>query len=101
MAKGLAVFCDFDGTITERDMIVTICEKFCPPGWEKIKEDILTRKKSVRQGVAELFALIPSSKKSEIIQYARDVMRLRAGFQEFLEFCKRNGLTLIVCSGGI
>ena len=101
MAKALAVFCDFDGTITERDMIVTLCEKFCPAGWDKIKEDILSRKTSVRQGVADLFAMIPSSKKAEMLQYARETMRLRAGFKEFLEFCKQNGLRVIVASGGI
>src|SRR5437016_1235955 len=100
-AKPLAVFCDFDGTITERDMIVTLCEKFCPPGWERIKDDVLSRQKGVRQGVAELFAMIPSSKKADMIQFARETMRLRAGFKEFLEFCKTNGLKLIVCSGGI
>jgi 2-hydroxy-3-keto-5-methylthiopentenyl-1-phosphate phosphatase len=101
MAKPLAVFCDFDGTITERDMIVTICEKFCPPEWVQIKDAILSRKLGVRQGVAELFAMIPSSKKQDIIEYGQSVVRWRAGFQEFLEFCKANGLEFIVCSGGI
>src|SRR5258708_4449814 len=101
MAKPLAVFCDFDGTITERDMIVTVCEKFCPPGWERIKEEILSRRKSVRAGVTELFAMIPSNQKDAIIRYAHDIVRWRSGFQEFLEFCKTNGLLFIVCSGGI
>jgi 2-hydroxy-3-keto-5-methylthiopentenyl-1-phosphate phosphatase len=101
MAKPLALFCDFDGTITERDMVITLCEKFCPPGWEQIKDAIISRKKSVREGVAELFAMIPSAKKQDLIDYAREVMRLRKGFQEFLEFCQANGIRFIVCSGGI
>jgi 2-hydroxy-3-keto-5-methylthiopentenyl-1-phosphate phosphatase len=101
MAKPLTVFCDFDGTITERDMIVTLCEKFCPPGWERVKDDILSRKKSVKVGVAELFAMIPSSRKNDLIRYGQEIVRWRAGFQAFLEFCKTNGLRFIVCSGGI
>jgi 2-hydroxy-3-keto-5-methylthiopentenyl-1-phosphate phosphatase len=101
MAKPLAIFCDFDGTITQRDMVITLCEKFCPPGWERIKDAILSRKKTVREGVAELFALIPSSQKDALITYAREVMKLRAGFPEFLKFCKTNGLLFIVCSGGV
>jgi 2-hydroxy-3-keto-5-methylthiopentenyl-1-phosphate phosphatase len=100
-AKPLAVFCDFDGTITERDMIITICEKFCPPGWERVKEAVLSRRQSVREGVAELFAMIPSSKKNEIIAFAQSVVRYRQGFEEFLQFCKENGLLFIVCSGGV
>lgn len=101
MAKPLVVFCDFDGTITERDMVVTLCEKFCPPGWESIKDDIIARRITVRDGVTQLFALIPSSQKDAMISYAHEVMRVRAGFPEFLTFCKENGLRFIVCSGGI
>lgn len=101
MAKSLSVFCDFDGTITERDMIVTICEKFCPPEWTTIAKEILAQRKSVREGVAELFHMIPSSKKQEILDFARKVMKLRAGFPEFLDFCQQNGLLFTVCSGGI
>ena len=86
MPKPLVVFCDFDGTITDRDMIVTICERFCPPAWEKVKEEVLARRKSVRAGVAELFAMIPTSKKEEIVAYARKVVHWRAGFKEFLDF---------------
>jgi 2-hydroxy-3-keto-5-methylthiopentenyl-1-phosphate phosphatase len=101
MAKPLVVFCDFDGTITERDMVVTLAEKFSPSHIERIKEAILSRRQTVRAGVAELFATMPSSQKQEIIDYARQAMRIRAGFQEFLEFCQSNGLLFTVCSGGI
>ena len=101
MAKPLVVFCDFDGTITERDMVVSICETFCPPAWKDVARSILDRTKTVKEGVAELFAMIPSSKKDAIITYAAEVVRYRAGFQEFLAFCRKNGLRFIVCSGGI
>lgn len=100
-ARPLTVFCDFDGTITQRDMIVTVCEKFCPPGWERIKEDILAERTTVRQGVAALFGQIPSSKKEAIIAYAQETVRWRDGFPELLAFCRTNGLRFIVCSGGI
>lgn len=101
MARPLAVFCDFDGTITERDMVVSICERFCPPAWKDVARDILARKKTLKDGVAELFAMIPSSKKDAVIAYAHEVVRYRAGFEEFLTFCRTNGLKFTVCSGGI
>jgi 2-hydroxy-3-keto-5-methylthiopentenyl-1-phosphate phosphatase len=100
-APPLVVFCDFDGTITEKDMIISICEKFCPPVWKTIVQDILSKRKSVKDGVAEMFALIPSSKKEEILAFAQAAFRLRAGFPEFLAFCKSNGILFTVCSGGI
>jgi 2-hydroxy-3-keto-5-methylthiopentenyl-1-phosphate phosphatase len=100
-APPLTIFCDFDGTITERDMVVTICQRFCPPGWERIKDDILARRLAVKDGVAQLFAMIPSSEKAAIIRYAQEQVRWRAGFSEFLTFCQEQGIRFIVCSGGI
>jgi 2-hydroxy-3-keto-5-methylthiopentenyl-1-phosphate phosphatase len=100
-AAPLTVFCDFDGTITERDMILSVCEKFCPPAWERIKDDIIAQRITVRQGLRDLFAMIPSSQKDAIIQYAQETVRWRPGFQEFLNFCETNGLYFTVCSGGV
>src|SRR6185436_17277234 len=100
MAKPLVIFCDFDGTITEKDMVVTLCQKFCPNDWEPIVHAIVDKKITVKRGVIDLFSKIPSSKKSELIAYAQEIVRFRAGFKEFLEYCKANGLRFIVCSGG-
>src|SRR5581483_439778 len=77
MARPLAIFCDFDGTITEKDMVVSICEAFCPPAWKDVVRDILDRRKTVKDGVAEMFAMIPSSKKAEIVEFAERTMRPR------------------------
>ncbi len=101
LAKPLVVFCDFDGTITVHDMVISICKQFCPPSWREIVDDILARKKSVKDGVSEMFAMIPSNRKNDIVQFAQETMRPREGFQEFLHFCKANGLRFVVCSGGI
>ncbi len=96
-----AVFCDFDGTITESDMIVSIWRQFAPPGWEQVKDDMLARRKTVREGVAQVFAQIPSARKQEIIDHALRAVRFRAGLQAFLEFCAREGLPFYVTSGAL
>lgn len=95
------VFCDFDGTITEKDMIVAVCDKFCPPEWKTIATEIMERRKTVKVGVAELFNLIPSSKREPIIAFANEFVRYRKGFPEFLDYCKNRGIEFVVCSGGI
>ncbi len=45
------IFCDFDGTITENDNIIAIIRHFNPPGWEPIVNDIVSQRKTIRQGV--------------------------------------------------
>jgi 2-hydroxy-3-keto-5-methylthiopentenyl-1-phosphate phosphatase len=101
MMRNWVVFCDFDGTITERDMIITIMEKFGRPGWERWKEEILAGRIPVQEGVGRMFAEIPSAEKQEIVDYALQVAKIRPGFREFLQYCRENEIRFFVTSGGI
>ncbi|MBA4494358.1 2-hydroxy-3-keto-5-methylthiopentenyl-1-phosphate phosphatase [Paenactinomyces guangxiensis] len=95
------IFCDFDGTITNNDNIISIFKYFNPPGWEAIKDNILAQRISIRQGVGQMFSLLPTSKKEEIIRYSIDQAEIRPGFAEFIDFCRKNEIRLLVTSGGI
>ena len=95
------IFCDFDGTVTEKDNIISIMNKFAPPGWDELKNAVLDRRVSIREGVGRMFSLLPVSLKDEIIQYAVENAKIRPGFQEFLEFAKEEGIPVYIVSGGI
>ncbi|RAP78139.1 2-hydroxy-3-keto-5-methylthiopentenyl-1-phosphate phosphatase [Paenibacillus montanisoli] len=95
------IFCDFDGTITENDNIVAIIRHFNPAGWETIVNDIVGQRKSIRQGVGELFRLLPTSMKKEVVDYAISNAKIRAGFADLLAFCKEHDIQFYVTSGGI
>jgi 2-hydroxy-3-keto-5-methylthiopentenyl-1-phosphate phosphatase len=95
------IFCDFDGTITNQDNIVNIFKHFDPPGWEALKDDILARRISVRQGVGQMFSLLSTARKEEIVRYAVDQAEIRPGFEDFIRFCRSNDIRLLITSGGI
>lgn len=95
------IFCDFDGTITENDNIIAIVKHFNPPGWEPIVDQILKRERTIRDGVGELFSLLPSAKKQEITDFAIRQARIRDGFQDFLGLCEEREIDFYVTSGGI
>lgn len=99
--KPPVLFCDFDGTITLSDNIVAVMKQFDPPGWRPIVDDIVALRKSVRQGVGEMFALIPSSRRQEITDYILSTAGIRPGFQSLLDWCKAHGVEFYVTSGGI
>jgi 2-hydroxy-3-keto-5-methylthiopentenyl-1-phosphate phosphatase len=101
MRKKWMIFCDFDGTITERDMIISIMEKFGRPGWEMLKEDVLAGRISVESGVGQMFAQIPSEEKEQIVKYAQKTAKIRSGFKELLQYCRQEGILFLVTSGGI
>jgi 2-hydroxy-3-keto-5-methylthiopentenyl-1-phosphate phosphatase len=95
------IFCDFDGTVTEKDNIIAIMNRFAPEGWEDIKEGVLNRTISIREGVGKMFSLLPVGLKDEIIEFALKNARIRPGFQEFLDFAKQEGIPVYIVSGGI
>ncbi|MCR8642230.1 2-hydroxy-3-keto-5-methylthiopentenyl-1-phosphate phosphatase [Paenibacillus sp. N1-5-1-14] len=95
------IFCDFDGTITENDNIVAIMKHFNPPGVQDIIQQVLDKKISVRQGVGEMFNLLPTANQEEIVRYAISNAVIRNGFQEFVTFCKDKQIPLLITSGGI
>lgn len=95
------IFCDFDGTITNKDNIVNIMKQFAPPEADTLKEDILSQRISISEGVGKLFALLPSSKKDEIISFVLSDAQIRDGFSEFVQFTSERNIPLYIVSGGI
>lgn len=96
------IFSDFDGTITNRDVIITIMERFAPPEWVEIKDKILyERTIPLKKGIEMLFDLIDSNKKAEIEDYIKNTVTLRDGFADFISFCKENKIEFNVLSGGL
>ncbi len=101
MSRQVVVFCDFDGTAAEQEVIVSLFQAFGPPGWEAVRDAIIAGTVSVRDGVGRLFAQIPSSRVPEMVAYARRIATLRSGFLEFLEYCRIHGHQFLLTSGGV
>jgi 2-hydroxy-3-keto-5-methylthiopentenyl-1-phosphate phosphatase len=99
--KSPIIFCDFDGTITNKDNIINIMKQFAPPEADEIKNEILEQKMSIQEGVRKLFSLLPSSKKDEIISFVLQDAQIREGFGEFVAFAKEHHIPFYVVSGGI
>ena len=89
----IQVFCDFDGTITNNDNIMSIMEKFAPPEAEEVKNRILSQELSIQEGVSQLFRLIPTHLHDEIIQFLIETAELRNGFHEFIQFVNENNIS--------
>ncbi|WP_096154945.1 MULTISPECIES: 2-hydroxy-3-keto-5-methylthiopentenyl-1-phosphate phosphatase [Bacillus] len=95
------IFCDFDGTITRSDNIISIMKQFAPPEWEQVKDKILSQQVSIKEGVTTLFSLLPSSKRNEITDFILQNAEIREGFAEFVAYVKEVGMELYIVSGGI
>lgn len=99
--KKLVIFCDFDGTITVNDNIVAIMKYFQPPGWDGIVERILSKQMSIRDGIGQMFSLLPVSRREEIEHYSVHNITIRDGFGDLLDYCAQQDVEFFVTSGGI
>jgi 2-hydroxy-3-keto-5-methylthiopentenyl-1-phosphate phosphatase len=95
------IFCDFDGTITLRDNIITLMKHFNPAGWELLLEELLAGRQSLKATVGAFFALYPSTQREDIQQYVLEHAGIREGFAELLAYCKQMKIPFYVTSGGI
>ncbi|MGM0880417.1 MAG: 2-hydroxy-3-keto-5-methylthiopentenyl-1-phosphate phosphatase [Bacillota bacterium] len=100
-AKKRIVFCDFDGTITVNDNIIAIIKHFNPDGWEKIAEQTISQELTIKDGVGQLFRLLPASMQKEVVDFSISNARIRDGFASFLAYCKEQQIEFYVTSGGI
>ncbi|MEW4370240.1 2-hydroxy-3-keto-5-methylthiopentenyl-1-phosphate phosphatase [Paenibacillus kandeliae] len=99
--KQPVIFCDFDGTITNSDNIVSIMKHFSPPGYKEIMDGVVNQQRSIRDGVGAMFGLMPSSQKKDIIDYVLQHAGIREGYSDFLEFVRAQHIPYYVTSGGI
>lgn len=99
--NNIKIFCDFDGTITETDNIEAIMSHFAPEQSRAIIEAVLSKKMSIKDGVAEMFQQIDSTKKEAIIQFLNEHAIIREGFQQFVQFTRDEQIPFYVISGGI
>lgn len=95
------IICDFDGTITMNDNIISIMKTFAPPEWTALKDGVLSKTLSIKEGVGRMFGLLPSRLKEEITRYVLEDAKIREGFREFVAFVKEHELPFYIVSGGM
>ncbi|SHF14367.1 2-hydroxy-3-keto-5-methylthiopentenyl-1-phosphatephosphatase [Seinonella peptonophila] len=101
MSKQLLIFCDFDGTVTDTDNIIEVMKHFAPPEWEPIKDAILSEQISIKNGVGQMFQLLSSNLKEEIVQFVQENAHIRPGFAELVQYVNEEQIPFYIVSGGV
>jgi 2-hydroxy-3-keto-5-methylthiopentenyl-1-phosphate phosphatase len=99
MTKTL-VQCDFDGTVTIKDMSFLLLDEFAGPAWRELDEQYVTGKITVGRFNEFAFGMVKASRK-EMLDYLAAHTRLRPGFREMAEFCRRKDIRLVIVSNGL
>lgn len=92
------LFLDFDGTVSTRDAIDLMLERFADPEWMAVEERWKNGSIGSRECLSEQVALISAS--SDEIDGLLDEIRLENGFCELLKIASRHNIRTQIISDG-
>ena len=94
------VFCDFDGTISERETLRALLMHFVPETAGPIIARLDARAMTLRDALPQLVTAIPSRLRGEIIAYTASEP-IREGFGELLDYLAGRAIPFVVLSSGL
>lgn len=96
----LVVVSDFDGTITQKDLVVALTTWAHPPN-QALVEAINRQEVGLKEGLDRLFAQLPSHRKEEYRHFLARTAMLRPGFSRALAWMKFHNVPFYVASNGL
>ena len=99
-SKKILIQCDFDGTITEDDISFVLLDAFAKGDWRAINKLYSDGKITVGEFNERAFGLVRAGKKA-MLNYLKDKVKVRPGFQKLVELCQKKGIRLVIVSNGL
>ena len=96
----MIIQCDFDGTIIRNNLSVLLREIFAQGDWQSIESDYLLGQLTVEQSNILQFAFIKEPKE-KLQEFVRQHIDLRPGFLEFVGYCRKNAIPIVIVSSGL
>lgn len=92
------LFVDFDGTISQRDVIDRILEEFADERWLEIENEWIMGRIGSRECLQQQFKFVRA--KEEELNELLDSLELDAGLPDLLDFCQMSSVSAHIVSDG-
>jgi len=100
VTRQLSVICDFDGTITVRDVGHALCERFAPGALADADRRWMAGEIPFHEAF-RIACLGLRASAEQLVEHALAVGALRPGFEDLLDACVETGAELTVASAGL
>lgn len=94
------VQCDFDGTITQEDVSFLLLDAFANGNWRQLLTQYKEGKISVNRFNTKAFAMVNADRQT-LLEFMGSRAKMRAGFDELLDYCHRKGFQFVIVSNGL
>ena len=99
-ADSRIVQCDFDGTVTEKDVSFLLLDAFADPNWREWEQKYDAGLITVGRFNQEIFSGVQASR-CEMLNYMKSRVTIRPGFEEWVAYCGSIGARLVIVSNGL
>jgi 2-hydroxy-3-keto-5-methylthiopentenyl-1-phosphate phosphatase len=98
--SGRTIAVDFDGTVTEMDLLDTIARDFGDPKvYAEVDRGLDEGNLPLRDVITREFEPV-TTPLDEVVQWELDHVRVRDGFRDFVDFARGQGWRVVIVSSG-
>ncbi len=98
----IAVQLDFDGTITEEDVSFLLLDTYVGPRWREELKEYTSGRIAVGTFNRRVFGMMQASKQAMTdLVLTSPRVRVRPGFGELIDYCRRRGFKPVIVSNGL
>ena len=98
--RGRTIAVDFDGTVTEMDLLDTIARDFGDPiVYQEVDEGLDGGTMPLREVITREFEPVKAPLE-EVVQWELDNVRVRDGFRDFVDHAREHGWRVVIVSSG-
>jgi 2-hydroxy-3-keto-5-methylthiopentenyl-1-phosphate phosphatase len=98
--SGRTIAVDFDGTVTEIDLLDTIARDFGDPAvYQEVDEGLDDGTVPLREVITREFEPVRRPLE-EVVQWELDNVRVRDGFRDFVDYARDRGWRVVIVSSG-
>ena len=99
-AHGAVIQCDFDGTVTEKDVSFMLLDAFADGDWRQWDDKHDAGTITVGRFNQEVFSMVRASRR-EMLDYMKSRVTIRSGFEKWVAYCRSNRVRLVIVSNGL
>jgi 2-hydroxy-3-keto-5-methylthiopentenyl-1-phosphate phosphatase len=96
----MVVFSDFDGTIINIDTGEYLLSRFAHGDWRTYDDRLERGQTSLEECLTKQFAMVKETEDT-LLRAVDSVVSFRPGFEDLVDYCRKEGFPFVVVSGGL